>query len=290
VQQRRLGRIGHESSVLIYGGAALGEVTQDVADTSIQEALAAGVNHFDTAASYGESELRLGPWMPEIRSRIFLASKTGERDAEPAYRQIVASLERLQTDRLDLIQLHAIGDLAELDRATGSGGAIEAAVRARDEGLVDWIGITGHGDEAPATHLEALRRFPFDSVLTPLNWVLTQDAKYLADYEALVAEVRRQGAALMTIKTVSRRNWPDGTEPTHTTWYEPFVDQERIDAAVAWVLSHDEVTGIPTPGDVRLLGMVIDAERRAGTISRDEAAAVLERVSEHSSPFLHITI
>jgi aryl-alcohol dehydrogenase-like predicted oxidoreductase len=205
-----LGRIGHQSSVLIYGGAALGEVTQDVADASIQEALAAGINHFDTAASYGESELRLGPWMPEIRSRIFLASKTGERDAEPAYRQIVASLERLQTDRLDLIQLHAIGDLAELDRATGSGGAIEAAVRARDEGLVDWIGITGHGDEAPATHLEALRLFPFDSVLTPLNWVLTQDAKYLADYEALVAAVRAQDAALMTIKTVARRNWPDG--------------------------------------------------------------------------------
>jgi predicted aldo/keto reductase-like oxidoreductase len=290
VQQRRLGRIGHQSSVLIYGGAGLGEVTQEVADASVQEALDAGINHFDTAASYGESELRLGPWMPQIRSRIFLASKTGERDAEPAYRQIVASLERLQTDRLDLIQLHAIGDLAELDRATGSGGAIEAVVRARDEGLVDWIGITGHGDAAPATHLEALRRFPFDSVLTPLNWVLAQDATYLADYAALVAEVRRQDAALMTIKTVSRRNWPAGTEPTHATWYEPLVEQERIDAAVAWVLSHEEVTGIPTPGDVRLLSMVVEAERRAAGTSRDEAAAVLERVPELSSPFVDIPI
>jgi hypothetical protein len=127
-------------------------------------------------------------------------------------------------------------------------------------------------------------------VLTPLNWVLTQDARYLGDYEALVAEVRRQDAGLMTIKTVSRRNWPDGTEPSHATWYEPFADQERIDAAVAWVLSHDEVTGIPTPGDVRLLSMVVDAERRAAGMSRDEAAAVLERVPAHSSPFISIPI
>lgn len=289
MEQRRLGRIGHNSSVLIYGAAALGEVTQDVADASIQEALDAEINHFDVAAGYGEAELRLGPWMSRIRGDIFLATKTGERTAEAAWTEINKSLERLQTDHLDLIQLHAVGDLAELDRATGPGGAIEAAVRARDEGLVDWIGITGHGHEAPATHLEALQRFPFDSVLSPINWVLAQDTGYLDDYERLVAEVQRQDVGFMTIKTVSRRNWPSGQDKnTHDTWYEPLADQRTIDAAVAWSLSHPEVCGIPTPGDVRLLGMVIDAERRASGTSREDAAAVLAGVTEYSSPFINM--
>lgn len=287
MQQRRLGRIGHSSSVLIYGAAALGEVTQDVADASIEEALAAGINHFDVAASYGEAELRLGPWMPRIRDRIFLATKTGEREADAAWQQINASLERLQTDRVDLIQLHAVGDLAELDRVTGPGGAIEAAVRARDEGLVRWIGITGHGHEAPATHVEALRRFPFDSVLTPLNWVLAEDDDYRFAYEALVAEVQSQDVALMTIKTVSLRNWPrDDDAHRFATWYEPFDNQETISAAVAWVLSHPEVTGIATAGDVRLLPLLIEAERRAAGISPEDAAAVLRAATHYSSPFV----
>jgi aryl-alcohol dehydrogenase-like predicted oxidoreductase len=209
VQQRRLGRIGHSSSVLIYGAAALGEVTRDVADTSIQQALDAGINHFDVAASYGEAELRLGPWMPRIRGDVFLATKTGERGADAAWAQINASLERLQTDHVDLIQLHSVGNLERLDLVTAADGALHAAIRARDEGLASWIGITGHSDTAPSTHLEALRRFDFDSVLSPINWVLSQDEHYLADYEALVAEVQRRDTALMTIKTVARRNWPD---------------------------------------------------------------------------------
>jgi len=285
VQQRRLGRIGHQSSVIIYGAAALGQVTQDVADQSVEQALAAGINHFDVAASYGDAELRLGPWMPEIRSRVFLATKTGERDAESAYRQINASLERLQTDHVDLIQLHSVGDLEDLDRATGPGGALESAIRARDEGLAGAIGITGHTHGAPATHLEALRRFPFDTVMTPLNWVLAQDPDYLRDYAALVVEVQRQDAGLMIIKTVSRRNWL-GEDKSYTTWYEPFDDQERITAAVAWVLSHPEVTGLASPGDVHLLGMVLEAERVAGDISLDDAEAVLRRAEDYSSPFI----
>ncbi len=169
MERRRLGRLGHESSVLIYGAAALAEVDQDTADRSIQEALDGGINHFDVAASYGEAELRLGPWMPEVRERIFLASKTEERGRDAAWTQINASLERLQTDHLDLLQLHAVCDLAELDLATGSGGALEGALRAQEEGLVAAVGITGHGPQAPATHLEALRRFPFATVLTPVN-------------------------------------------------------------------------------------------------------------------------
>jgi aryl-alcohol dehydrogenase-like predicted oxidoreductase len=274
------------SSVLIYGAAALSDVDQETADRSVRSALDAGINHFDVAASYGDAELRLGPWMPRIRDRIFLATKTGLRDRDAAWAQINRSLERLQTDRVDLIQLHAVGDLAELDRATGPGGSLEAAIRARDEGLAGAIGITGHGHQAPATHLEALRRFGFDTVLTPLNPVLDRDHTYRSDYRRLVAEAQAQDVGLMIIKAVSRRNWPAAAEHTYTTWYEPFDDQERITAAVAWVLSHQEATGIATPGDVRLLPLVIEAERRLGQTSVREAEAVLAGASDYSSPFI----
>jgi aryl-alcohol dehydrogenase-like predicted oxidoreductase len=284
MEYRRLGRLDHRSSVLLYGAAALASVEQEVADRSILEALDAGINHFDVAASYGDAELRLGPWMPRIRDRIFLATKTGERSREAAWSQINASLERLQTERLDLLQLHAVGDLEDLDRAVGPGGALEAATRAVDEGIVDAVGITGHGSEAPAVHLEALRRFPFATVLTPLNPVLWRDAAYRASYEALAEEVHRQDAGLMIIKTISRRNWPDGPEGApYTTWYEPLDGKERIRAAVSWVLAHKEITGLATAGDTRLLGATIAAEENR--ISAEEAEAVLSDDPAYSSPF-----
>ena len=289
MQRRRLGRLGHDSSVLIYGGAALSEVSQDVADASVHEALDAGVNHLDVAADYGDAELRLGAMMGELRQRVFLATKTGLRDRDPAWAQINTSLERLQTDRLDLLQLHAIGTVDELDLATRPGGSLEAAVRAQDEGLVGAVGITGHGDRAAATHLEALRRFPFATVLTPLNAVLWRDERFRADYQALVQEVQRQDAGLMTIKTVARRNWPGAQagqevgEQAYATWYEPLDEPERIRAAVSWVLAHDEVTGLATAGDVRLLHHQIAAERdRVGVA---DAEAVLASVEDYSSPF-----
>jgi aryl-alcohol dehydrogenase-like predicted oxidoreductase len=290
VQQRRLGRLGHQSSVLIYGAAALGEADQDTADASIRLALDAGINHFDVAASYGDAELRLGPWMPEIRDRIFLATKTGLRDRDEAWTQINRSLERLRTDHVDLIQVHAVGDLPELDLVTRPGGSLEAVVRAREEGLAGAVGITGHGHDAPTTHLEALARFPFDTVLSPLNWVLAQDPAYLAAYEALAAEVQAQDAGLMIIKSAARRNWPEPVEHTYTTWYEPFDDQDRITAAVAWVLAHPEVTGIATPGDVRLLPLVIEAERHLDEVTPDGAEAVLAKAGAYSSPFIDIPI
>jgi aryl-alcohol dehydrogenase-like predicted oxidoreductase len=285
MEYRRLGRLDHRSSVLLYGAAALASVEQEVADRSIQEALDAGINHFDVAASYGDAELRLGPWMPRIRDRIFLATKTGERSREAAWSQINASLERLQTERLDLLQLHAVGDLEALDRAVGPGGALEAATRAVDEGLVGAVGITGHGSEAPAVHLEALRRFPFATVLTPLNPVLWRDAAYQASYEALAEEVHRQDAGLMIIKTISRRNWPDGPEGApYTTWYEPLDGDERIRAAVSWVLAHEEITGLATAGDIRLLGATITAEQNR--IPAEEAEVVLFDDPAYSSPFV----
>ena len=283
MELRGLGRLGANNSVLIYGAAALGAVDQETADASVQQALDGGITHFDVAADYGEAELRLGPWIPRIRERIFLSTKTGLREREPAWAQINASLERLQTDRLDLLQLHAIGDLEELDRATGPGGAIEAAVRAQDEGLVGAIGITGHGPLAPATHLEALRRFPFATVLTPLNFVLYADPDYRSDYEALVEQVRADDVGLMTIKTAAHRNWPDTGGQRYATWYEPFDEYQRVRAAVSWSLARPEISGIATAGDVRLLPLLLRAETDRMPVA--EAQALLAGIESYASPF-----
>jgi aryl-alcohol dehydrogenase-like predicted oxidoreductase len=285
MERRRLGRIGHESSVLIYGGAALSDVSQEVADRSIQLALDAGINHFDTASAYGHSEVLLGAWMPRIRDRIFLATKTGDRTAAGAYESIRRSLERLRVDDVDLLQLHAIGDLEDLDRATGTGGAIEGALRARDEGLVRAIGITGHGMLAPAVHLEGLRRHPFDTVLTPFNYALSRRPDYLRDFEALAEETQRSDTALMLIKSVARNLWREG-EQRYDTWYEPLDDQPRVDAAVAFALARREATGIATAGDVRLLPLFVEAERRRSSVDVGQAAAELAAVPELEPPFI----
>lgn len=275
MEYRRLGRLGHESSVLIYGAASLWEVTPDVAEASVTAALDAGVNHIDTAASYGVSEERLGGFMPAIRDRVFLASKTNERDAEAAWASINRSLERLRTDRLDLIQLHEVHNQELLDQVTGPGGALEALVRAREEGMVGAIGITGHTHDVPASHTEALRRFDFDSVLLPLNRVLWGVPGYAAAYEGLVEAARAKDVAIMTMKTTARRNYP--AEKRYSTWYEPFDEQRYITAAVAWVLNgHPEVTGIATAGETTLLARMIQAERDRAALSADEAAAVLD--------------
>jgi aryl-alcohol dehydrogenase-like predicted oxidoreductase len=287
MEYRRLGRLGRMNSVLIFGGAALSEVSEEEADRAISLALGAGVNHFDTAADYGDSELHYGRWMPEIRDGIFLSTKTGERDRDVARRQIESSLDRLWVDRVDLIQLHAVNDLDDLDRATRSGGSLEAAIEARDEGLVGAVGITGHGHEAPATHLEALRRYPFDTVLTPWNYVLSTDKGYRRDFEELVEEVQRQDAGLMTIKTISRRNWPEGNPvegQRRATWYEPFEEQGYIDAAVSFVLAREEITGIPMVGDIGLIWTMIEAEKRR--MSLEEAEEVLSHAPGYSSPFI----
>ena len=292
METRRLGRLGHESSVLIYGAAALADVPQEVADRAVQEALAAGINHFDVARSYGEAEVRLGHAFASLRggfADVFLATKTTERRAEDAWREVNESLERLGTDRVDLLQLHAVGDVEDLDRATGPGGALEAALRAQDQGMVGAVGITGHGHDAPATHLEALRRHPFATVLTPINVVLGDDAAYRSAFDALADEVQRQDAGLMLIKTVARQNWPDASaDHPFTTWYEPLVDQRSVTAAVSWALSLPVATGIATPGDVRLLPLVVEAERHR--VDPAEATAVLAADPAYSSPFLDMPI
>ena len=288
METRRLGRVGHMSSVLLFGGASLSEVSEQDADRSIQEALDAGINHFDTAAGYGDSELHLGRWMPRIRDEIFLATKTGDRAAGDAYDSIRRSLERLRVESVDLIQLHAIGDLDDLGAATGPGGAVEGAVRAKDEGLVGAIGITGHGMQAPAVHLEGLRRFPFDTVLTPFNYRLAREPEYLRDFDALAAETQARDAGLMVIKVAARNLWRPEKQHRYATWYEPLDVQELIDATVAFALARPEITGICTAGDVHLLPLFVRAERRRVEISVAQAEAAMAGVSEMEPPFVRV--
>jgi aryl-alcohol dehydrogenase-like predicted oxidoreductase len=293
MQTRRLGRIGFDSSVLVYGAAMLGDVDQDTADRSVQLALDAGVNHVDTAASYGVSEERLGPWSETLSSPgVFLATKVEERGYEQAWASINRSLERLRVDKVDLLQIHAVGELDVLDQVTGdagpTSGALAAAVRAREEGLTDWLGITGHGHEAPAVHAEALRRFDFDAVLTPWNHLLSTREPYAATFRALLADCVERDVALRTIKTVARQNWLPGDAHAYATWYEPWDDQEHVDACVAFVLAEQGVCGFPSAGDVRLLAATVRAVERASgpqALTPQEVDRVLSQAPGYSSPF-----
>ncbi len=282
---RRLGKLGFESSVVMYGGAALSRVTQDEADASIQHALDHGVNHFDTAASYGRSEDLLSPWMPRIRNDIFLATKTGERGREGAKRQIHRSLERLGVSRVDLLQLHAVGTMDELDQVTAADGALEAALEAQREGIVGAIGITGHGHDGPRVHREALRRFPFAAVLTPYNFVLYANAAYRADFDELAAEASRLGVAFRVIKAVARGRWPEGAGHRYATWYEPFDEQAQIDRCVNFALSHPAVAAIAGPGDIGLLPLVISAVERFAPMNEAERDALMATAGSYASPF-----
>ncbi|PKQ21545.1 MAG: aldo/keto reductase [Actinobacteria bacterium HGW-Actinobacteria-5] len=284
MEQRRLGRIGHPTSVLVYGAAALGEVTQDVADASLQQALDAGINHLDTAASYGHAELVMGPTVERVRDQVFLATKSTQRRAEDAWRELNRSLELLRTDHIDLWQVHAVCSLAELDEVFAPGGAIEAFVRAKDEGIASWIGITGHTEQAPVVHAEALRRHDFDSVLTPVNYHLyTADAEFRANFDVLYALVQERDVALRTIKAIARKPWVG--EHRLATWYEPFTEAEDIRAALSWVLgTFPGIAGLATAGETTLLGKAIAAE--ADRMDVAEAAGHLARVSDYQTIFV----
>lgn len=260
MERRRFGRTGHESSVAIFGAAAFWEVDQAAADATMERVRDAGVNHIDVAPQYGLAEERLGPWLEPHRDEFFVGCKTMERTRVGADAELHRSLARLRTDRLDLYQLHAVTALEELDAVTGPGGALETLLEARDSGLVRWLGITGHGVDAPAIFLEALRRFPFDSVLFPLNFVQMGNPAYRRDAEALLALCREQDVGTMIIKSITRGPWGEHPE-TRTTWYRPFEAPADIQRAVDFVLSHD-VTGICTAGDTELLPRVLEACER----------------------------
>ena len=268
------GRTGHESTRLLFGAAAIGNVDQDEADQTMELIREHGINHIDTAASYGDAELRLGPWMESHRDEFFLATKTGERTRMAAYAEIGRSLERLRTDRLDLIQLHNLVDEDEWQTAFSSGGVLEAVVQARDEGLVRFIGVTGHGATVAAQHLRSLKEYPFDSVLLPYNFPMSRNASYVADFEALLALCAERRVAVQTIKAITRGPWGDH-KPTANTWYEPLTDQDAIDIAVSWVLGRDGVF-LNTVGDIHILPNVIDAAERFTRRPTDEQMGELE--------------
>lgn len=252
------GRTGHASTRVIFGAAALGGLRQERADEVLQVLLDAGINHLDTAASYGESELRIGPWMAEHRQRFFLATKTGERRGDAARAELERSLERLQVDSVDLIQLHNLVEPEEWEVAHGPGGVVEAMAAARDEGLVRHIGVTGHGTRIARMHLRSLERFPFASVLLPYSYVALQDDAYRADVEELLAVCAGRGVAVQTIKAIGRRRWPEGYDGHRFSWYEPITDPEAIGRAVRWVLSHEQLF-LNTSSDASLLRAALDA-------------------------------
>ena len=260
IEKVAFGRTGHQSTRVLFGAAALGRVDQSTADRTLEVLLQHGINHIDTAASYGDAELRIAPWLKRDRGRFFVATKTGARRATEAREELHRSLDRMGVDHIDLWQLHSLADPIDWDTALSPGGAIEAAVQAREEGLVRFIGVTGHGSQIAANHRRSLERFDFDSVLLPFNYITMQLPYYVENFEALVATCRERNVAVQTIKSIAMRPWRERPH-THSTWYEPLQDQAGIDLAVWWVLGRPGLF-LNTVGDVDLLPRVLDAANR----------------------------
>src|SRR5918911_5017470 len=260
IERAPFGATGHESSRAIFGAAALGSVSKADADRTLDVLLEHGVNHIDVAASYGDAELRIATWLRRNPETFFVATKTGERTYRAAREDIRRSLDRLGVDRIDSVQLHNLVDVIEWETALGAEGALEAAIEAREEGLVSFIGVTGHGLSVPEMHRRSLERFPFDSVLLPYNHVQMQDRRYAETFEALAAVCAERNVALQTIKSLQVRGW-DGRPHTAATWYEPLREQADIDLAAHWVLGRPEAF-LLTAGDVDILPRLLDAVER----------------------------
>ena len=283
METRRFGRTGHMSTVAIFGAAAFSEISQEEADKVMERIIEAGVNHIDVAPSYGQAETRMGPWMPRERDRFFLGCKTTERTREGAWRELQESRKRLQTESFDLYQCHAVTTMEELDAITMKGGALEAFVEAREEGLTTYLGITGHGVNAPQIYLEALRRFDFDSVLFPINFVQMANPEYRKSTEELIATCKAKDVGTMIIKSITKAPW--GERPhTATTWYEPFHQMDEIQSAVNFVLSY-EVTGICTAGDTRILPMVLQACENFTRLSTSEMEEMIQSGKQYEPLF-----
>lgn len=277
IERQLFGRTGHESTRAIFGAAALGRVSQEEADRALEILLKYGVNHIDTAPSYGDAELRLGPWMPEHREDFFLATKTQERTREGAWKELNQSFERMRVDSVDLWQMHYLVNTEEWEVAFGPGGALEALVEAREQGLVRYLGITGHDVAVPGMHLRSLERFDFDSVLLPYNYMMMQNLSYATEFEKLHQLCTERNVAFQTIKSLAKGPWGD-REKTASTWYQPLTAQEDIDLAVDWVMRRPGLFLI-TASDVELLPKVLNAASRASALSTDvEMAEAAERL------------
>jgi aryl-alcohol dehydrogenase-like predicted oxidoreductase len=271
IERAPFGATGHESSRVIFGAAALGSVSKAEADTALQHLLEHGINHIDVAAAYGDAELRIATWLKE--HDFFIATKTGERTYAAAREQIRRSLDRLGVDHVDLIQLHNLVDVIEWETALRADGALEAAIEAREEGLVRFIGVTGHGLTVPKMHSLSLERHAFDSVLCPYNWIMMQDPRYAKTFNHLASTCAQRNVALQTIKSLAYRPW-EGREKTASTWYEPLRDQDDIDRAASWVLANEQVF-LLTTGDVEILPKLLDAAENAGDRPSDEEMSAL---------------
>lgn len=268
IQKTMFGRTGHESTRAIFGAAAFWDCTQEVADRTLDVLFEYGINHIDTAASYGQSEDRIGPWMKRYRDRFFLATKTGERTKQKAWDEFRRSLDRMQTDHVDLLQLHFLIDEGEWQTAMGPGGALEAALEAQAQGLTRFVGVTGHEVVAPRMHLRSLERHDFDSVLLPYNYPLSRNEEYQRGFDELLGVCRQRNVAVQIIKSVASGPW--GEKPkTRATWYATLEDQADLDRAVWFVLAQDGVF-LNTAGDVDLLPRVLDAASRFEAAPQDE--------------------
>ncbi|WP_345613080.1 aldo/keto reductase [Pseudonocardia adelaidensis] len=284
IERAPFGATGHESSRAIFGAAALGSVSKRDADRTLELLLEHGVNHIDVAASYGDAELRIATWLRRHPGEFFVATKTGERGYAGAREQIRRSLDRLGVDQIDSIQLHNLVDVIEWDTALSAGGALEAAIEAREEGLVRFIGVTGHGLSVPEMHRRSLERFPFDSVLCPYNYVQMQDPRYAQTFDNLAEVCAERNVALQTIKSLAWRRW-DGRTSTTATWYEPLRDQADIDLAAHWVLGNPQMF-LLTTGDVEILPRLLDAVERYQQRPPDDRMASLARERDLTPLFI----
>ena len=283
MEKRRFGRTDHMSTIAIFGTAAFYEISQAEADKAVEKVIAAGVNHIDVAPGYGQAEKRMGPWMPQIRESVFLGCKTMERQKEGAAAELRRSLKILQVDKFDLFQLHAITSLAELDQVTAPGGALEAVIEARSKGLTDYIGITGHGNDAPAVFLEALDRFDFDTVLFPINFVQYANPEYRQNTGELLRQCREKDVGVMIIKAIAKVPWSE-RERTYDTWYEPFDEPVQIQNCVNFALSQD-VTGLCTSADVTILPMFLDACERFEPMEAAHQEGLIATASDYETIF-----
>jgi aryl-alcohol dehydrogenase-like predicted oxidoreductase len=283
IERRPFGRTGHQSTVTLFGAAALARASQDEADRALEVLLRHGVNHIDTAARYGDSELRIGPWMARHRKDFFLATKTGSRGAREAREDLHRSLERLRVDSVDLIQMHSLGHPDDWDQAMGPGGALEALVEAKAQGLARAIGVTGHGWTIAAMHRRSLARFEFDSILLPYNFFMMQNERYREAFEEVTAICRERSVAVQTIKGIARGPWA-AADRSHATWYQPLERPEDIDRAVHWVLGRPGIF-LNTAGDLGLLPGVLDAASRFTRRPSDEEMATMLEATRMSSLF-----
>jgi aryl-alcohol dehydrogenase-like predicted oxidoreductase len=275
IERREFGRTGHSSSRILFGAAALGSMSQERADALLPLLRELGVNHLDTAASYGESELRLAPWLAGRRDDFFVATKTGERTAEGARASLERSLERLGVDHVDLIQLHNLVEPDEWETAHGPGGAVGALVRARDEGLTRFIGVTGHGLRIAGMHRRSLERFDFDSVLLPYNFALAADDAYRADAEDLFAVCAQRRTAVQIIKSAARRRWAADHQGPRHSWYEPLTDPAILARSVQWVMgagAYPDQLFLNSSSDAGLLRTILEAADAAPAAGRPSAA------------------